>query len=184
MERIYSGNDTELEDVGDIEAYVSTLDFKLRKWAVQFNITLMALTFLLKILKAYGHISLPQDARTLLKTPRTVKTTTIGSGRMWYRDLKQKLSEICKLKKWTDALELELHIDGLPLYRSPIYEFWPIQCSIKGLIMKPFLVGLHYSVGKPESLELFLRLLLNDLRDLLQLQLMELRKFLLLLWTK
>lgn len=62
---------TELSESGfDVFAYIKTLDFKLRKWAIENNIRLFALSQLLKILKANGHPSLPIDARTILKHPK------------------------------------------------------------------------------------------------------------------
>lgn len=50
----------------DVFAYIKTLDFKLRKWAVTKNIKSCASSELLKILKNSNHGSLPKDARTLL----------------------------------------------------------------------------------------------------------------------
>lgn len=161
-----TGSENDLEI--DIETFVRSFRFKLRKWAVTYNISLMALTFLLKMLRDEGFISLPKDARTLLQTPRSVKVTKIGDGSYWYRSLKEKLIQICKKRKCPTLLELGIHCDGFPPFKSSKLEFWPIQCWIRNLKMRPFFVGLHFGTSKPTSLELFLRPLLNDLHDLLK----------------
>lgn len=135
-----SDSDSEI----DVEEYVKSFSFKLRKWAVNYNITLMALSFLLKLLQEQGFKSLPKDARTLLQTPRTVEITRIGDGEYWYRSLKQKLTEICKKFKCPTLLELGIHIDGIPPFVGSKLEFWPIQCWIKDIPMRPFFVGLHF----------------------------------------
>ena len=54
---------------------------ELKSWAVEFNITQNALSNLLKILKQHHcHSHLPADARTLMRTPKTVETKTVEPG--------------------------------------------------------------------------------------------------------
>lgn len=162
--------DADLDDDSDlrtnIDMYVETFEFKLRKWAVENNIALMAVTPLLKLLLEEGHTSLPKDARTLLLTPKSVKVTKIGKGQYWYRSLPIKLAEICKRKECPKILKISIHIDGMPPYRSSKLEFWPIQYSIKGVDMRPFFVGLHLGRSKPSCLKSFLKRLLDDLNYL------------------
>lgn len=70
---------------------------KLRSWAIEFNIKLRALTSLLKILKEFGMNSLPNDSRTLLKTPKSIKIEVrAGGGEYWHNGLKNALSEVFK----------------------------------------------------------------------------------------
>lgn len=151
----------------DVFAYIKTLDFKLRKWAIGNNISLLALSELLKILKENGHNSLPKDARTLLKTPGNVEIVKMGSGQYWYGGLRKKLTEMCEKKNYSGVLELTLHIDGTPIYKSSKSEFWPVQCDVKGFDMKPFFVSIYQGSSKPSSPEEFLRPLLNEIHDLL-----------------
>ena len=57
-----------------------TLVHLLSQWAVEYNITLSALTKLLKILRDHN-VDVPADGRTLLKTPRSGSiTVTEKSG--------------------------------------------------------------------------------------------------------
>lgn len=151
----------------DVLAYIKTLDFKLRKWAIKNNIRLIALSELLKILKENGHKSLPKDARTLLKTPAKIDIEKMGSGQYWYGGLRKKLIEIFEKNNCSNVLELTLHIDGTPVYKSSKSEFWPTQCDVKGVDMKPFFVSIYLGASKPRSAEEFLRPLLDEIQDLL-----------------
>lgn len=158
----------ETEDLDfDVFAYIRTLNFEIRKWAVRNNIKQIALSELLTILRKRRHNSLPKDARTLLKTPKTVEVTKMESGQCWYGGLKTKLGDICKKKNCPDLLELNIHIDGTPIYKSSKSEFWPVQCDVKGIEMKPFFVQIFKGTSKPESAEIFMRPLLNEIHELL-----------------
>lgn len=152
----------------DVFAYIKTLDFMLRKWAVRNNIPLHALSELLTILKTKGHDSLPKDARTLLKTPQHIEVSKMGTGEYWYGGLQSKLIKIFKKKKCSNVMHLSFHIDGTPIYKSSKSEFWPVQCDIKGVEMKPFFVAIYSGTSKPPSAEVFLRPLLNELHMLLE----------------
>ena len=48
-----------------------TFQSELAHWYIQNNISKLALSNLLEILRKYGNV-LPKDARTLIKTPRTI----------------------------------------------------------------------------------------------------------------
>lgn len=144
------------------------MDFKLRKWAIKNNIRLIALSELLKILKEKGHPSLPKDARTLLKTPRKVDVVQMGSGQCWYGGLRKKLTDLCIKKNCSEVLELNIHIDGTPIYKSSKSEFWPVQCSIKDIEMKNFFVQIYKGSSKPHSAEIFMRPLLDEIHELLR----------------
>lgn len=152
----------------DVFAYIKTLDFQLRKWAIKNNVSLIALSELLKILKKRGHPSLPADARTLLKTPKTVNIAKMGTGENWYGGLKKKLAEFCRQHNWSSVLELTIHIDGTPIYKSSKSEFWPIQCSVSGVEMRAFFVQIYAGTHKPDSAEQFMRPLLNEAHELLK----------------
>lgn len=154
-------NDEDIEiDVQKIywqESFKQTLNFQIWKWALKNNITHAALSQLLKILIGFGHLSLPKDSRTLLRTPKKVRVINIGSGQLWYRGLEERLTQICMRKICPDILPLEIHIDGTPIYKSSKSECWPIQCSVKGVPMKAFFVTLHQGPSKPKSAEEYLR---------------------------
>ena len=63
---------------------------ELAAWAVLFLIKNDALSALLCILKRYG-LSVPKDARTLLKTPRHVEVLTKANGSYIYFGIQQAI---------------------------------------------------------------------------------------------
>lgn len=92
----------------------------------------------------------------------------MGSGQYWYGGLEKKLIEICKRKNCPSVLELTIHIDGTPIYKSSKSEFWPVQCDIKGINMRAFFVAIYKGASKPPSAEIFMRPLLNELHFLIE----------------
>ncbi len=106
------------------------------------------------------------DARTILKTPKKVDVLKMGSGECWYGGLKDKLIDECKKRNCPDVLELTIHIDGTPIYKSSKSEVWPVQCSINGIYMKAFFVQIYKGSFKPDSAELYIRPLLNEIHEL------------------
>lgn len=59
------------------------LQSSLEGWAIEFGISLIALSALLSILKIY-HPSLPKDGRTLLKTNASYTISSIAGGMFHY----------------------------------------------------------------------------------------------------
>lgn len=65
------GNSTQVEN--------NNIVLELRSWATSHHVTHSAVTHLLHILKPY-HSELPNDSRTLLKTPTTFQTRKLETG--------------------------------------------------------------------------------------------------------
>lgn len=70
------GSDPDDSDSEEIE----TLEDKLKNWAVEFNISLVALTALLCILNLHRCFSLPKDGTSIMKTPREVAIKPMDNG--------------------------------------------------------------------------------------------------------
>lgn len=107
---------------------------ELRSWALKFHIKRRAITGLLKILKCNGMSYLPKDSRTLLQTPRKVNIENIVGGKYWHQGLKNALSPIFSSLNKDITLQMNINIDGLPLYKSSTIEFWPILGNIRGML--------------------------------------------------
>lgn len=71
------------------------LGSQLSEWAVNHNITHIAINDLLKMLKPY-HSELPNDARTLLHTPRSSFLKDINPGKYYHFGLELCLKKLLK----------------------------------------------------------------------------------------
>ena len=80
-----SDNDDLLEDLRSDEEH-EDLSASVRNWATKYSCTRTALNDLLDILQRNGH-RLPKDARTLLKTPRSVQSIDKCGGHYIYFSL-------------------------------------------------------------------------------------------------
>lgn len=101
----------------------------IANWTIEHNITLSALSSLLKVLKNHKCFSyFPVDARTVLKTPnKPNKIQTIQSGYYYHFGIENGLKSHCNfsiIKK--NIIKLVVGIDGLPLTKSSSSAFWPI----------------------------------------------------------
>lgn len=116
------------------------LDFKLVQdlgaWAVKRNVTLNALSHLLKILKKYNHKSFPMCAQTLLRTPRNtlllIRELENG-GQFWYYGILSGLKTVLSkeiLKTMSDVIEIDVFFDGFSPYGSIRRCLWPIAGCI------------------------------------------------------
>lgn len=112
------------------------LSDKLRSWSIDFNIKRTALTDLLKILRSFGMTSLPADSRSLLKTPRTIEIRTLAGGKYWSNGLQKSLIEVFSKLCYDLSIEINVNIDGLPLFKSSPTTFWPILANIHGMFKK------------------------------------------------
>lgn len=144
------------------------LQSRLRSWAVKHRITQTAVSDLLVVLKP-NHPLLPQDARTLLKIDKSQKIVQSCGGEYLHFPL---LKQLCKtidrgLQSETvnlNTITLTFNVDGLPLFKSSSRQFWPILCIVKESVKAvPFPVGIFCGTSKPNSVDEFLRPLIDEL---------------------
>lgn len=149
---------------------------QLRNWAIHDKIKHIAINNLLKILKnTLDCKQLPDDSRTLLKTPRRIEILDMDfDGKFWYQGLEKCLinslsSKDIAAKTYSQSKELVLHfnIDGLPIYNSSKYEFWPILALIANIPkMTPMIIAIYYGKQKP-NLQVFLKDFVEELQKLM-----------------
>lgn len=136
----------------------------LQQWALEHNIKHNAINGLLAILrkneiKAY----LPNDARTLLHTPRENNIITMGTGCYWYRGVKNCLLGFQQEAVFLSSpLSMIVNIDGIPIAKSAKKEFWPILIKLNGFGDSPFVVAIYYGSSKPPVND-FLRPFVDEL---------------------
>lgn len=152
---------------------VDALKKSLRNWAVSFNVSLVSLTFLLCILRLHKCFNnLPSDARSLLKTPYSVKMVPVEPGHYSHIGLARNLRYICeKMKECITNIELLINVDGLPLFKSSCNELWPILGkiinvpSVKSII---FPIGIYCGPGKPKSCTEYLKEFVEETKKLIR----------------
>lgn len=144
---------------------------ELPQWAIEVNITLKSLSSLLKILKRHKCFKkLPNDARSILQTPRVSNIQVMGHGTYYHFGLKKGLMHFLKnnfnLIGTVNTLKISFNIDGLPLSKSSSSQFWPILGNIH-YSKYIFLIGLYHSnKGKPSDVNSFLLEFIKDVQYL------------------
>lgn len=129
-----------------------------------------ALKSLLSIIREIpGCYSIPQDPRTLVRTPSNVNITTVAGGSYYYFGIEETINLFCITHKISiqtnEEFLLAVNIDGLPLSKSSNSSFWPILCCVKSIeILKKqiFLVALYHGSQKPTSANDFLKDFVNE----------------------
>lgn len=142
---------------------------KLRKWALKFHITLIALSALLLILQPLVSFPLPIDARTLLGTLRKVNISNMGCGEYYHFGVKRCVKSIIdgykRMGKNVDEIKLVFNIDGLPIFKSSKESLWLILCSeINSQEVYP--IGAYYGNKKPNDANQFIEEFITELVDL------------------
>lgn len=159
------------------DEYVNSLDSgslasELRDWAVKFQVTTVALSALLCILKLHTCFSsLPSDSRSLLKTPSTIPVRPVNPGFYHHIGIGSSLQKMLESIPSLSEVKLMLNIDGLPLFKSSTGELWPILASVLNvpqLVAQVFPVGVYYGKKKPGSLGEFLSDFVQDMRNLIE----------------
>lgn len=140
---------------------------KIREWAIVKNITQSALRDLAEILNDRFPELLPQDPRTLLKTPRKVDIKVVEPGEYWHNGIIEPLKKILNTEAVT-KITLNINIDGLPIFNSSKKEFWPILCNVHEINRAPFVIGLYYGEQKPKDLNSYLEDFINEIQVLLK----------------
>lgn len=157
-----SSTDSSQDDTDDDEE--SRFHEKLANWSTTNNITHSALGGLLKLLNSHSCFkSLPKDARTLLKTPRTTITSLISDGEYVHFGLENAIRVLAKdLPNLEKKIQLYINIDGIPIFKSSSIQFWPILCSIVNPPSKPTTVGIFCGDKKSSSSSQYLSIFVNE----------------------
>uniref|UniRef100_A0A182PWU2 Uncharacterized protein n=1 Tax=Anopheles epiroticus TaxID=199890 RepID=A0A182PWU2_9DIPT len=115
---------------------------------------------------------LPQDPRTLLRTPVAVgkEISTLAGGELWYQGIQRCLKYHFRSDTPSvDTFAINLFVDGLPLHNAGPTQLWPIMMQVHDLTDLPiFVVGIFCGSSKPDNVEDFLRPLVDELNHLIE----------------
>ena len=153
-----SSNDSESDDSEETESEYR-LPSRLAGWAVENQITHTALGKLLVVLRRF-HPALPKDPRTLLSTTKADGIRMVAGGLYYHFGITENIlaafSSDPELQK-CDTIEIQVNVDGLPLFKSSNEQFWPILGRLtQSDKLKPFIIGLFSGKSKPSEVEEFL----------------------------
>lgn len=103
-------------------------------------------------------------------TPQTPAVVTeIGGGQYWHRGIGFGLRLCFKNITQAQSIEININIDGLPIYNSSNDQFWPILYDIQDMPhIKPMMSGLFYGKQKPSKIEEFLKPFVDDMEPILR----------------
>lgn len=179
--------ESELSDCSEGNPQVPIdINVMLKNWALSEKIANHSVSKLLSILnKLPGLHSLPSDARTLLKTPRSIETYSCAGGKMNYFGIKNNLVasvagnnknlKMCdfpcmqNLNTNPPLLSISVNMDGLPISKSSRLSFWPILGMCDQLNnTHPFVIALYEGNSKPSVANDFMENFVNEAKSLEQ----------------
>ncbi|XP_036139931.1 uncharacterized protein LOC105834898 isoform X1 [Monomorium pharaonis] len=151
----------------DSDATDNSFTDDLAMWAVKYQIPHTALKALLQRLRMHSCFStLSLDARTLLKTPRKQELRIVPPGSYYHFGVLNSVSKIlASVKDNIDCVKISVNIDGLPLSKSSLQQFWPILGSINPY-NNVFVIGIYYGNEKPANANDFLMQFVDEVTDM------------------
>lgn len=132
LKKQFSNNFSDPEYKDEVQNQTHSFEYRLKHWSITFGISMNALDALLDILKANGHQNLPKSYRTLLGTPRNIEIVDNGDAKYWYRGVAECLRVVFSKISRDLCIELKINMDGLPIFNSSKFQYWPILASIHG----------------------------------------------------
>lgn len=124
----------------------------MQSWAIFYKIPHNALKSLLKILSSIPNINLPQDPRTLLRTPRHMFSKSVAPGTYSHIGIKNEIEKIINfLDSKPEKIDLLINIDGLPLSKSSGSQIYPILCSLTKYPQYVSVIGIYHGYEKPNN---------------------------------
>lgn len=140
-------------------ADIKAFQYKLKVWSVENKITHSAFSKLLKILKNDLGLLLPNDSRTVMKTPKVLNIKNMDNGCYYHFGLQYMITTVIQYFHLDseDALHLQINVDGLPLAKSSKSQFWPILGHIEESSSNyVFPIGIYHGNSKLNNCKAFL----------------------------
>lgn len=113
-------------------------------------------------------INVPKTTKQLLNINNDpIVTRTVNPGLYFHFGLKKQVLKLGDMLSDIEIIEVDIGIDGLPLFKSSLIGLWPILGKIINLTVEcVFPIGIYCGNKKPLCINSFLHDLINDLKDL------------------
>ena len=165
-DNMHFSSDSDSETMSD----TYSMSDELHDWFVQFNITHVAMSALLKILRKCIP-DLPKDSRTLVGQGKgTVDVQAIAGGQYYHSGIENGIIPIIREFHISNSEPIKLHInvDGLPIHKSTNMQFWPILGLVANCVKSgPFVIGLFCGNTKPSETNAYLSAFISEMQTLL-----------------
>ena len=122
------------------------LNEKLRDWALRHQCTRRCVNEILGIFKDLN-FEVPKDSRTLLNTLRVVNSTVMGFGNYVYIGIEKCINKLASFRDIHQDIELNINIDGLPIFKSSNLSLWPILIQFD--CFQPIAIAFYCGRTKP-----------------------------------
>ena len=139
---------------------------------IEKNITRDVTDSLLKILIKYG-CKLPRSHKTLMEHQtcdlnEAMTIRALAQGQYLHIGIENNLTKFDdKTLMETDAISIDIGIDGVPLFKSSSEALWPILgCISHRHDLMPFIIGVFCGVGHPKCVDSFLHEFVNEATEL------------------
>lgn len=152
-------------DEFDAEPDIDVFKRQLAEAKVTHGIGRTAMNCILGILRQ-REPRLPKDCRTLVQPLRGIQLKSVAGGQYYHFGLEQQVkADRCNDVQLVNGMELQLqlNVDGLPLYKSKMSSVWPILGLLKNVEeAKVFPIGIFYGESKPNSIDAYLEEFLEE----------------------
>ncbi|CAD6230372.1 GSCOCG00012171001-RA-CDS [Cotesia congregata] len=111
----------------------------------------------------------PKNPRTLLKTPKKTIIRSVSPGEYFHYGLQQGLVEQLSninISNLSTKIQINVHIDGLPISKSSKSQLYPILEGIFPRIATPFVIGIYHGLEKPDKCDKYLEDFINEYKIL------------------
>lgn len=130
----------------------------LQKWAIKNRISHVALNELMTGIKS-KYPELPSDGRSLLKTPRKINEQDIKPGQYYHFGLTNCVKQLMSryFVEHLQFIQVNINIDGLPLFKSSNSQVYPILCNLIENYNEVNIVEIYCGNEKPADVNVYLR---------------------------
>ncbi|KAI8127264.1 hypothetical protein CVS40_2926 [Lucilia cuprina] len=137
---------------------------KLKKWIIKTKPTRSCAEELLAILSEEG-MDVPLSVEGLLRAKTKIVVRSVPPGSFHYLGIENELKKVEDILQNYATVELDVNVDGIPLFKSSRTQLWPILIKVVNVKEKimPMPVGIFVGPGKPHCSQTFLKTLLRKL---------------------
>lgn len=140
------------EDFELVDLPTPTLNLreKLKQWYIETSPSRKCLEKLLTILQEEG-IDVPLSAAALLGKNNQISIRKVFPGSYCHIGIENQIKKFEHVLKNYDKIEVDINIDGIPLFKSSRVQLCPILLKIVNVNekIKPFPIGIYVGYAKP-----------------------------------